>query len=350
MGVIWADAVFEGGGVKGIGLAGALEVMEAAGYRWKRLAGASAGAVIAALVAAGYTGAELRQILEQVDYERFKDRGRVDAIPFLGPVLSLLAQKGIYEGDFLEGWIRELLARRGIKTFGDLRCDDGGLYEHRLQLLVSDVTRGRILIVPSGLREYEIDPDSFDVARAVRMSASLPFFFEPVQLDGSYFVDGGMLSNFPVWLFDRPASGDRASEPIPRWPTIGFKLVEPEDGLPNETDSTLGFVKALVTTMLDSHDKKHVEEVDYLRTIGIPTMGVRTTEFSLSRERQNLLYTSGCKAAHAFLEHWDHATYVSRVRVPTTEQGKRARERYRAVIQERSRRMIGSRVYPHAHP
>ena len=59
-----ADAVFEGGGVKGIGLVGALEVMEQAGYRWNMLAGTSAGAIVAALVAAGYTASELKPILD----------------------------------------------------------------------------------------------------------------------------------------------------------------------------------------------------------------------------------------------------------------------------------------------
>ena len=49
-----ADAVFEGGGVKGIGLVGAVAFAEEKGYRWVNLAGTSAGAIVAALLAAGY--------------------------------------------------------------------------------------------------------------------------------------------------------------------------------------------------------------------------------------------------------------------------------------------------------
>ena len=67
--------------------------------------------------------------------------------------------------------------------------------------LVSDITESRILVVPSGLAHYGIDLDAFEVAHAVRMSMSIPFFFEPVVHAGHHFVDGGMLSNFPVWLF-----------------------------------------------------------------------------------------------------------------------------------------------------
>lgn len=204
-----ADAVFEGGGVKGIGLVGALDVMEAEGFRWNMLAGASAGAIVASLAAAGYTAVELKAILEQIDYREFKDEGFIDSIPILGKVASLLFEKGIYEGKFFEKWIGDLLETRGVKTFGDLHAEPGALYPHRLHVLVSDITESRILVVPSGLAHYGIDPDSFSVARAVRMSMSIPFFFDPVVHRGHYFVDGGMLSNFPVWLFDRqPAAGE----------------------------------------------------------------------------------------------------------------------------------------------
>lgn len=340
-----ADAVFEGGGVKGIGLVGALEVMEAAGYEWRLVAGASAGAIVAALAAAGYRAAELRGILESLDYQQFKDRGFIDRIPVVGWAASLIFEKGIYEGNRFEAWIDELLGAKGVKTFGDLRAPDGALYEHRLQVLVSDVTESRILVAPSGLRHYGLVADAFPVARAVRMSMSIPFFFEPVFERGHHFVDGGLLSNFPVWLFDRqPASADDA-DPPPRWPTFGFKLVEPDDSAPNVIESTIDFIKALVNTMLESHDKQHVEDFDYLRTIPIPTVGVRTTEFGITAEKVARLYESGRRAAQEFLAGWDHDEYVRKARAPKTAKGRAARGRYRARVARASREMIGSRAY-----
>lgn len=66
-----ADAVFEGGGVKGIGLVGALAVAEERGYRWVNVAGTSAGAIVASLVAAGYGAGEMKEILQELDYRRF---------------------------------------------------------------------------------------------------------------------------------------------------------------------------------------------------------------------------------------------------------------------------------------
>ena len=57
------DLVCEGGGVKGIGLAGAYSVLEEHGYRPNNVAGTSAGAITAALIAAGYSSAELKKIV-----------------------------------------------------------------------------------------------------------------------------------------------------------------------------------------------------------------------------------------------------------------------------------------------
>ena len=68
---LMADAVFEGGGVKGIGLVGAVAVAEERGYQWVNIAGTSAGAIVAALLAAGYSATEMKQIMEELDYNSF---------------------------------------------------------------------------------------------------------------------------------------------------------------------------------------------------------------------------------------------------------------------------------------
>ena len=112
------DLVLEGGGVKGIGLVGALAVLEERGFRPQSLAGTSAGAIAAALTAAGYSAAELLGILAELDFNSFKDEGWEDRVPIVGTPLSVLKDEGIYEGGRLLEWMRELLAARGIRTFG----------------------------------------------------------------------------------------------------------------------------------------------------------------------------------------------------------------------------------------
>ena len=308
------DLVFEGGGVKGIALVGAFSVLEERGYEPQNMAGASAGAIVAALIAAGYASRELKEIIAGLDYDRFKDEAIEDRFP-LGKTLSILKDLGIYEGNAFEEWMRDLLEARGVRTFGDLvRREDAELrYRYKLQVIASDVTERRLLVLPRDAPKLGIeDPDDIDVARAVRMSMSIPIFFEPVRFENPQtgeehlIVDGGMLSNFPVWLFD-VEEGAQA-----QWPTIGMKLVQkPETPIGDQLvepvpragiTQVIGYLRSLVDTMMAAHDRLYVEENDFdQRTIGIDTLGVGTTEFDLPPQRALDLYESGRTAAKAFL-------------------------------------------------
>ena len=116
----YVDLVFEGGGVKGIALVGAYSVLEEQGYEPQNMAGASAGAIVAALIAAGYNAAQLREIIAGLDYDRFKDEAWEDRVPLAGSSLSVLKDLGIYEGNAFMEWMRGLLEARGKRTFGDL--------------------------------------------------------------------------------------------------------------------------------------------------------------------------------------------------------------------------------------
>lgn len=357
-----ADAVFEGGGVKGVGLVGALAAFEEEGYAWKSVAGTSAGAITAALVAAGYTAREIKMELDhlmrspdasgRVGYERFKDKSLIDRLPGVGPALSLGFEKGIYEGVVFESWLRELLARKGVRTFADLvnpehaGAETSSPYRYRLRVVASDVSRRRLLLFPQDIADYEEfdgNPDRLDVARAVRMSMSIPFFFEPVELTcrdekfprtdeellreaagrrvtftdrerACVIVDGGLLSNFPVDLFDCPPT--RA----PRWPTFGFKLVAPGDGKPNRITGPVTMLSALFTTMLEAHDQRHMDEEAAVRTVRIRTENVKTTDFSLSAEESDALHERGRAGAKKFFDRWNaiggFPGYVARYRQP----------------------------------
>ena len=95
-----ADLVFQGGGVKGIGLVGAYSVLEERGYRPVNMAGASAGAIVAALVAAGYSAEELRSIMMEIPFDKFMDEAWEDHIWLLARPSSLLKDKGVYEGRY----------------------------------------------------------------------------------------------------------------------------------------------------------------------------------------------------------------------------------------------------------
>src|SRR5450756_808679 len=95
-----ADMVLEGGGVKGIALVGALSVLEERGYEFNRVAGTSAGAIVGALVAAGFPAGELQAIMNDVDYRKFRD-GRPWEQLLIGKAAELLLSNGVYRGEYL---------------------------------------------------------------------------------------------------------------------------------------------------------------------------------------------------------------------------------------------------------
>src|SRR5690606_35557111 len=95
------------------------------------------------------------------------------------------------------------------------------------------------------------------------------------------------------------------------WPTFGFLLVDPElEGKPRTVRGLVSYLSALVSTMLEAHDARHVKEADFVRTIAMPTVGVGTTEFDRDPRRAEALYRSGVEAAERFFRRWDFAAYV----------------------------------------
>jgi NTE family protein len=323
-----ADGVFEGGGVNGIGLVGAVSEVEKAGYKFENLAGTSAGAIVAALLAVGYSAAELKEELEQLNYNDFKDEGLLDKLGFLGKSLSLGFEYGIYEGEFFENWLEGLLAAKKMTTFGQIKTKyKEDKYKYKFQAIAADITDRKLLILPGDLKLFGINPDEFSISRAVRMSMSIPFFFEPVELRDisgrkHFIVDGGLLSNYPIWLLDD-------NKPDPPWPTFGFKLMEPDKrelkkARRNPINNPISFLKAIVGTMLDAHDNYHVSKSkgDFDRTIGIPTVitikgndkEIGTTDFNITQEESQALYENGAKVAKKFLKMWDFDKWKEKYR------------------------------------
>ncbi len=322
-----ADGVFEGGGVKGIAFVGALEAAREQGIeRWVNVAGTSAGAIVASLLAVRYDTARLREILEQTDYNQFADYGWGGRI--VGGLRNAVTGRGLCPGRAFEQWLGERFAESPVAksnpTFSDVERDDlpdlsdeeREKARYRLRVIASDITEGRMLVLPDDIVHYT-DKDGrrytkadLPIAKAVRMSMSFPYFFEPVTLyqNGQvhYIVDGGLLSNFPVFLFD----GEKP--PIRRW-TFGFRLY---GGAPPEQPSyraigriwPLPLGKAMFFAATEAWDRKS-SKASSVRTISIPTGEVPTLKFELSDGERDLLRTNGFKAAREFFE--GEYTYIN---------------------------------------
>jgi NTE family protein len=322
------DAVFEGGGVKGIGLVGAVNEIEKAGYEFENLAGASAGAIVASLLAAGYKSEEIKSELERLNYNDFKDEGLLDKLGVIGKGLSIGFEYGIYEGEYFEAWLENLLQAKGKTTFGDIKSQySEEKYKYKLQVIATDITDRKLLVLPGDLKDFGYNPDQFSISRAVRMSMSIPVFFEPVKLQDAsgrkhFVVDGGVLSNYPIWLLD-DGTGN------PSWPTFGFKLIEPDKRKfknpdRNPINNPISFLKAVMGTMMDAHDNYHISKSkgDYDRTIGIPTIirlngiekEIRTTDFDITRDESHELFNNGARAAQDFLKTWDFEEWKKKYR------------------------------------
>jgi len=313
------NGVFEGGGVRGIGHVGAACGMEEGGYRFVNLAGSSAGAIVAALLAAGYGCQELKRELSALDYRKFMGKDLLDCFGAAGKVLSIFLTLGIYHTGYLEEWMDELLGRKKMRRFGDVK--EGG---RTLKITASDLTKRRLFVFPDDLKACGLEADSFPIARAVRMSVSIPVFFEPVRWrDGNgerhLMVDGGLLSNYPMWVLDD-------GKTVPKWPTFGFRFMGEGEGeaasLCPENPDLLEYLKAIVSTSLDAFDNSHVSAGDFERTIRIPTTvktggcmrKIGAVDFDIEDPCSQGLFENGREAARQFLRTWDFERWKARYR------------------------------------
>ncbi|TVS85502.1 patatin-like phospholipase family protein [Mycobacterium helveticum] len=321
MSVAHADLVCEGGGVRGIGLVGAVDALAQAGYRFPRVAGSSAGAIVASLLAALQVAGEplsrLTDVMRDIDYRKFLDRSPIGRVPVIGGGLSLLVSDGVYRGAYLERLLAGLLGELGVRTFADLRTGEKpDQFAWSLVVTASDLSRRRLVRIPWDLPDYGVDPDDFPVARAVHASAAIPYVFQPVRVAGATWVDGGLLSDFPVQLFDEPAGR-------PRWPTFGIRL-SARPGIPptHPVHGPVSLGIAAIETLVSNQDNAYIDDpCTVRRTIFVPAGEVSPIDFGLSAQQRDALYQSGLRAGRQFLAAWDYADYLVACGPP----GRRAR-------------------------
>jgi NTE family protein len=92
----------------------------------------------------------------------------------------------------------------------------------------------------------------------------------------------------------------------------------------NPINNPISFLKAIVGTMLDAHDRYHISKSqgDYDRTIGIATViningndkEIGTTDFNITQEESRALYENGVKVANKFLQTWDFEKWKRKYR------------------------------------
>ena len=288
------DLVFEGGGAKGMVFVGAMQEFEEQGHTYDRLLGTSAGAITAALLAAGYTTQEMLDalveeedgqpvfttfmsippgfdeeairnsatlaLLRDIDIPLIPDRieGKIDywvaktLMQKARHLFSLIERGGWYSAHRFLEWLRRKLNEGTFagrpRSFGQMTLSEFHTATGReLSLVASDTTGGRMLIL-----NHRTAPD-LPLAWAVRMSMSIPMVWPEVawqaewgqyhgkDLGDHYIVDGGLLSNFPIELFVSEAThitavmGEKKGSDV-----LGLLIDEsrPVDGAPARPDSS----------------------------------------------------------------------------------------------------------------
>ena len=287
----FTNLVFEGGGVKGIAYAGALQVLTDCGIlpQIKQVAGTSAGAITATLVSLGYTAPEIKSIIMSMDFKTFEDGW---------DPLRLPTEYGLYKGDAFLTWIQKMIAAKANKganaTFSDLYNQNGiGLFVFATDLNIYDVKQFS-----------HLDTPNVAIAEAVRASMSIPMFFKAWKFsnnlpDDHIYVDGGVVLNYPITVFDSPQAPDNPQ-------TLGFFLYDKNGNKKPNTlayNELIPYCKALFETLLDSQviDFDEDESMEK-RSVRIDDFGIAATDFDLTQQQKEQLYKSGVYYTEAFLK------------------------------------------------
>jgi len=273
-------------------------------------------------------GKRLLEILDPDSLLSFRDFPLGSKL--FGGIPRLVVKHGMASGDAFERWLDAGLEGRtfeGMSSTGDWS-------DSRLKLVATDVTTHRVLLLPADLTSSSlagqatpIDPPAFPISKAARMSMSIPYLFQPVGLDflgGPYgtpvrstIVDGDTASTFPVWLFDRPS---------PSRPTIGVTLTG-GSGVRGGVKKLRRLLPWPARTALqifqtadDAWDPRFHTHSTRLRTFAVSAtvlgpdgtpFAIDTTDFGLSKARQDALVENGRRAAIRFLDGFELADYVN---------------------------------------
>jgi NTE family protein len=314
------NLVFEGGGVKGIAYAGALEVLEKENILpdIKPVGGTSAGAITAVLLALGAKSADIADIVGHTSFRKFMD----DSFGMVRDTQRLLTEYGWYKGDAFTDWMKKLIYNftwDSNLTFGKLR-----------ELGPEDPSKYRDLyVVGTNLRMQIPEVFSADetpdmpIWLGVRISMSIPLFFAAVRQEEGIYVDGGVTWNYPIDLFDDKKYLDKDSKAfiVPTYTTydknhvynketLGFR-VDTKDEIKAEKeswrrpsakiDNILDYAGVLLGFIMDMANKAHLHKNDWHRTVFIDAGGVRATEFDLSDKQVDMLVDNGKEGAQEYL-------------------------------------------------
>lgn len=323
-------AVFEGGGVRAAAFAGAYAAACEAGISFAKVAGTSAGSIIAALIAAGASPSFMTAKLLQKDFKDFLTPPTKQDAPFEVPsywtrkfssVLGEQATKavflsqygGFYKSDGIQEWVESMLKELLVDQNPDVAYRPVRFSD---LLIPCNIVSADIAIANARVWSSDSTPND-DVAYAVKCSSSIPFFFQPVFENNHVMVDGGMLSNLPTFVFSGsiPTHRGRFSERI-----IAFRLKEDGKHGSKRIGNILELGAAIANTAVKGSTSIQLGLQPDVFTIDIPTGPFNATDFNkIGNDEKAHLHQSGEEAVRNFVS--SERGIVSQLRTDTNYNG-----------------------------
>ena len=317
----WRNLVFSGGGIKGIAYVGALHELNEEGvlHDIKRVAGTSSGSITAAAVALGCTIEETYQILKETNFSNILDHDTF----FINNIYNLFKNYGWHKGKAFEDWFRSIIKNkvgRDDVTFKDVP-QIAGKY---LYVTGTDLKYGITQVF-----SHETHPD-MGIAEAVQISTSIPLFFQSVNHGGVQYVDGAVLRNYPINIFDnvKYVEDSRAAAEVDyakgisgyvyNKETLGFRLGSQEEtkadlnerGKVQRISGLVSYAWALVGSMFEAANRSHLHKNDWHRTIYLDSLGVKATDFSITEEMTSRLIDSGKLGVQSYLKWFNDTSDI----------------------------------------
>lgn len=269
--------------MKGIAYAGAFEVLDSLGITdsIQNVAGTSSGAMNGLMYAIGYSGKEISHLNLTTNFGKYNQVG----MPFFGGIVRLRKKYGYYKTDrFIEDLGKIMLAKGFPEdlTFKDL-----------YQLKMDGKPVKLLYITGTNLSDQKLEVFSHEtypnmkILDAVKISISIPLYFEAVFMneDGSLvekkdadssssvMTDGGVLDNYPFFVFDSLVTNDDGNSYYKCNPrTLGLKLENDNSKeiiAGREIKNTSDFVEAYTRLSSEYLNRRHLGPQQLSQTIFI---------------------------------------------------------------------------------
>jgi len=305
------NLILEGAGVRGIAYVGAIKYFEEKGLldTIQTIGGTSAGAITALALSLGYTSAELERLIYETKLQKFND----GKFFFMGGIARMNKRFGWYRGKTFLKWLEKMIRdKTGNAEISFQEMHD----RHFKDLYVTGTSLNHQKLLVFSWKTYPF----MKVKDAVRISMSIPLYFEAVIIDSlgrvlqkadkNYYditVDGGLTGNFPIAMFDSLVAD--AAVRIPNMQTLGLRIDTPEQirydsmqaGLaPIPITRFRNYVASFYSYVIENLNRGTLTREDWKRTISISSGIVGPKIRKLSPEEKDFLINNGYRAAESF--------------------------------------------------